>query len=221
MLLRSWLALFALAFLAFGSARADDFASDWGRTDQGAVRLVVSPGKDGALRLGLDFQLQPGWKIYWRSPGDAGLPPTVAWAGSENAQVGDFAWPVPDRFELSGLETFGYEGDIVLPATITVPRPGEAVHLKAAVDFLPCRELCVPNDVTLDLAVPAGLEGPGPYGDLIDRFQARVPGDGSAGGLTLETASVGGTGKSARLDLVLRATPAIGRPDAIVEGASP
>jgi suppressor for copper-sensitivity B len=182
---------------------------------------VVSPGKDGALRLGLDFQLQPGWKIYWRSPGDAGLPPTVDWAGSENAELGDFAWPVPDRFELSGLETFGYEGDIVLPAALTVPRPGEAVHLKAAVDFLTCRELCVPNDVTLDLAVPAGLEGPGPYGDLIDRFQARVPGDGSASGLTLETASVGGTGKSARLDLVLRATPAIGRPDAIVEGASP
>ena len=221
MLYRFLPALFALALLAVGSARAEDYASDWAATDQGAARLVVSPGQDGALRLGLDFKLQPGWKIYWRSPGDAGLPPTVDWAGSENATVGDFAWPVPERFELSGLETFGYEGDVLLPAGVTVPTAGDPVHLKAAVDFLTCRELCVPNNVTLDLIVPAGLEGPGPYGDLIGRFQARVPGDGSASGLTLEAASIGGTGKSARLDITLRATPALGRPDAIVEDAGP
>ena len=214
-------ALLVLSLLAAGPARAEDYASDWARTDQGAARLVVSPGPDGALRLGLDFKLQPGWKIYWRSPGDAGLPPTVDWAGSENATVGDFAWPVPERFELSGLETFGYEGDVLLPAGVTVPTAGAPVHLKAAVDFLTCRELCVPNNVTLDLVVPAGLEGPGPYGDLIGRFQARVPGDGSAGGLTLEAARIGGSGKSARLDITLRATPALGRPDAIVEDAGP
>ena len=221
MLFRFWPALFALSLLALGSARAEDYASDWAATDQGAARLVVAPGRDGALRLGLDFKLQPGWKIYWRSPGDAGLPPAVDWAGSENATVDDFAWPVPERFELAGLETFGYEGDVLLPASVAVPKSGEPVHLKAAVDFLTCRELCVPNNVTLDLTLPAGLEGPGPYGDLIDRFQARVPGDGSAGGLTLEAASVGGAGKSARLDIKLRAAPALGQPDAIVEAASP
>jgi suppressor for copper-sensitivity B len=149
------------------------------------------------------------------------LPPSVDWAGTENATVGDFAWPVPDRFELAGLETFGYEDEMVLPAAVTVAQPGGPVHLKAAVDFLTCRELCVPNDVTLDLALPAGLEGPGPYGDLIDRYQARVPGDGSASGLIVEAAALGGTGKAARLDLTVRATPALGRPDVIVEGASP
>ena len=219
--LRFCFALFVLSCLALGSARADDYASDWASTDQGAARLVVSPGQDGNFRLGLDFKLQPGWKIYWRSPGDAGLPPTVDWAGTENAVIGNFAWPVPERFELSGLETFGYEGDVLLPATVTVPQAAGAVHLKAAVDFLTCRELCVPNDVTLDLALPAGLEGPGPYGDLIGRFQARVPDDGSRVGLMLQTAAVGGTGKSARLDLRLQATPAIAEPDAIVEDASP
>ena len=218
----AWLAaLLVLCLLVPGSARADDYASDWARTDQGAARLVAAPSKDGTLRLGLLFQLEPHWKIYWRSPGDAGLPPTVDWTGSDNVQVGDFAWPVPERFELSGLETFGYEGEILLPVAVTVSHPGEPVHLKAAVDFLTCRELCVPNDVTLDLVLPAGLEGPGPYGDLIDRFQARVPGDGSTGGLTLEAASVGGAGKAARLDLTLRTAPAIGQPDAIVEDASP
>ena len=215
------LAFLALSLLALGSARADDYASDWGTTDQGAARLVVSPGPNGALRLGLEFKLQPGWKIYWRSPGDAGLPPTVDWTGSENATVGDFAWPVPERFEQAGLETFGYHDDVLLPAAVTRADAAQPSHLKAAVEFLTCRELCVPNDVTLDLAMPAGLEGPGPYGDLIDRFQARVPGDGSAGGLILERASVGGTGKSARLDLALRATPALGEADAIVETTAP
>ncbi|HEV2676583.1 MAG TPA: protein-disulfide reductase DsbD domain-containing protein [Aliidongia sp.] len=222
---RSWLlrlaALLALCPLAHGQARAEDYASDWARTEQGAVRLVVAPTRDGALRLGLAFRLEPHWKIYWRSPGDAGLPPTADWTGTENAEVGEFAWPVPERFELSGLETFGYEGEVVLPVAVAVPHPGEPVHLSAAVDFLTCRELCVPNNVTLDLTVPAGLEGPGPYGELIDQFQARVPGDGSTGGLTLEAASAGGTGKAARLDLTLRTTPPMGQPDAIVEGASP
>ncbi|GGF16478.1 protein-disulfide reductase [Aliidongia dinghuensis] len=213
--------LSVLGLPLIGTARADDYASDWAHTDQGAARLVVAPGQDGALRLGLAFKLEPHWKIYWRSPGDAGLPPSVDWAGSENVQIGDFAWPVPERFELAGLETFGYEGEVVLPIAVTVPHPGEPVHFKAAVDFLTCRELCIPNDVALDVTVPAGLEGPGPYGDLIDRYQARVPGDGSAAGLTLETAAVGGAGKAARLDLTLRATPGLVQPDAIVEGASP
>jgi len=229
MLSRFWPALFALSFVALGQARADDhasaladgYASDWGSTDQGAVRLVVSPATDGMLRLGLDFKLQPGWKIYWRSPGDAGLPPTVDWTGSDNAAVGDFAWPVPERFEQSGLETFGYHDDMLLPAAVTVPNPAQPAHLKAAVDFLTCRELCVPNNVTLDLSLPAGLEGPGPYSDLISRFQARVPGNGSAAGLTVEAAQIGGTGKAARLDIKLSATPAIGQPDAIVEDGGP
>src|SRR5689334_25227805 len=69
------------------NAMADSGASDWFVTDQGRVRLVAAApdAVDGArLRLGLEFRLAPHWKIYWRSPGDAGYPPRLDWAGSTN-----------------------------------------------------------------------------------------------------------------------------------------
>ena len=86
-------------------------AGDWAETDQGRVRLIsasqgVAP--DGRLGLGLQFQLEPGWKIYWRSPGDAGYPPQIDWSESRNLADPSLSWPVPKRFSLFGLETFGY-----------------------------------------------------------------------------------------------------------------
>src|SRR5262249_59326870 len=90
-------------------------AWEWARTDQTAVRLVAAASAVGAadaLSVGLQFTLKPGWKTYWRSPGDAGLPVTVDWAGSTNVASAVMAWPVPHRFFLNGLGTFRYEGEV-------------------------------------------------------------------------------------------------------------
>ena len=79
----------ALILLLAGTSAAiaatDPGASDWYETDQGKVRLIAASsavGEGAAAQFGLEFRLEPGWKIYWRSPGDAGLPPTIDWAGS-------------------------------------------------------------------------------------------------------------------------------------------
>ena len=82
-----WVAALALASLMPGVARAENGASDWFVTDQGQVRLVAAAPDAGAAahrELGLEFRLAPHWKIYWRSPGDAGYPPRLDWAGSTN-----------------------------------------------------------------------------------------------------------------------------------------
>ena len=63
------------------SAAADPLASDWAQGKQASVRLLADPDPAGGLRLGLQFRLQPGWKTYWRAPGDAGLPATIDWSG--------------------------------------------------------------------------------------------------------------------------------------------
>src|SRR6516162_2001871 len=92
--------------------------SAWAETAQTKVRLVSAVTGSGALQsvpLGLQFILAPGWKTYWRSPGDAGLPVRVDWAGSANLAGADLAWPVPHRFTLFGLDTFGYQDEVVLP----------------------------------------------------------------------------------------------------------
>src|SRR5271168_982703 len=145
-MIRCLLILLSLG-LATAAQAAEPLASDWGTTRQGQVRLIAAPGAGGTLRLGLDFQLAPHWKIYWRAPGDAGLPPSVDWAGSANVTIGDTSWPAPGRFSYSGLETFGYEGETVLPIAATVPDPSAPAEIAASVDFLTCAQICVPNHV--------------------------------------------------------------------------
>ena len=63
---------------------AADAASPWYVTEQGRVRLVAAtadPGDAANVSVGLQFELAPHWKIYWRSPGDAGYPPSLDWTG--------------------------------------------------------------------------------------------------------------------------------------------
>jgi suppressor for copper-sensitivity B len=109
-----WLcALLALAALvALGGSRAAraDAASPWYVTDHGKARLIAAtadPGNAAGVTLGLQFELAPHWKIYWRSPGDAGYPPQLDWTGSTNLRDAAIAWPAPERFSVQGLETVG------------------------------------------------------------------------------------------------------------------
>ena len=73
-----------IGFLAWYPQNADSASSNWAETDQTKVRMIAGTqgvGDSREFRLGLHFQMQPGWKVYWRSPGDAGFPPVVNWAG--------------------------------------------------------------------------------------------------------------------------------------------
>lgn len=72
----------------------------------------------GALRV----KLQPGWKTYWRAPGDAGIPPSFSWRGARNVGALSITWPAPEVFLTSGYRTIGYHDQLVLPVEIT-PRP--------------------------------------------------------------------------------------------------
>ncbi|MGH7088993.1 MAG: protein-disulfide reductase DsbD domain-containing protein, partial [Stellaceae bacterium] len=90
-------------------------ASPWAVNDQGRLRLVAArayTGADKAITLGLEFELQPGWKIYWRSPGEAGYPPRIDWKGSQGFAAQQIDWPAPTRFSILGLQTMGYEGHV-------------------------------------------------------------------------------------------------------------
>ena len=98
--------LFLIIFLYFPIANANGASSEWQREEQVAVRLVsafISTGSATTVPLGVQFKLKPGWKIYWRSPGDAGLPPKVTWDRSENVKDLVVDWPAPKRFSVLGL----------------------------------------------------------------------------------------------------------------------
>ncbi|MCK4869440.1 MAG: hypothetical protein KAT39_15410, partial [Alphaproteobacteria bacterium] len=145
----------AFAMLAAMPAQAEPHASDWaGDSKETQVRLVSAVSGTGdleELRLGLQFRMDPGWKIYWRSAGTTGYPPTVDWSQSDGIGEVEFLWPAPTRFKIFGIEAVGYKEEVVFPLNVALTRPGEAVSLHAQVDYLTCKEICIPGNVLLAL----------------------------------------------------------------------
>ena len=214
----------ALALLAFvpAVAAAPAGTSDWSQNEFGMVRLVSATdavGSGEVVRLGLEFRLAPHWKVYWRSPGAAGYPPHVDFAGSTNLDDAVLRWPAPTRFSVLGLETLGYEDQVVYPIQARLSRAGEALALKARVDYLTCNEICVPMTVDLALNLPAGPAEPSKFVHLIERFDAQVPGDGEASGITLGPAHLArGAAAASVIEISAFSTTPFIAPDLFVEG---
>ena len=167
----------ALAALAV-AAEARAGASPWARTPEAAVRLVSASeavGNLDRLRLGLEFELAPGWKTYWRSPGEGGLPPALDWTGSGNLGETSLYWPAPERFTILGIDSVGYEDRLLLPMDVEVPEPGEPVSVALRVDYLTCSDICVPQGADLALVLPAGPAEPSAEAFAIDRWRGRAP----------------------------------------------
>ena len=216
-------AIFALAvpWLCPSPAKAQLASSPWSVTDQASVRLLSATEAVGATEdvlLGLHFRLKKGWKISWRSPGDAGFSPTLDWSGSENLSAANISWPVPERFSILGFETFGYKDETVLPLTATLAQAGQPLGLRAAVDYLACNEICIPYKATLALRLPAGESRPSAFVHLINRFAVRVPGDGAAHGLTIEKVEASGGKTHPMLRVTATASFPFSAPDLYVEG---
>jgi suppressor for copper-sensitivity B len=193
--------------------------SEWSKNDQGAVRLlsaVERVGDSGRVQLGLVFKLNPGWKIYWRSPGDAGYPPAIDWKGSDNLAEAVVSWPVPHRFSFGGFETLGYSGEVVLPIIARLNDPAKALSLRAGVDYLVCDVVCVPQHANLTLDLPVGPAEASSNAHFIGRFLARVPGDGASRGLSLIKAEATDGGA---LRVVVEADPPLQKPDLFIERA--
>lgn len=198
-------------------------ASSWVGNRHAAIRLITAEqatGSSGMLDAGLEIRLAPGWHAYWRDPGAAGLPASVAWQGSRNLAAARLEWPAPRRFSLDGLETYGYAGRVVLPIAVTLARPGRPLELNATVAYSACRNICIPYHAVLALSLPAGIAVPGPEAALITAARAAVPGTLSGLGLTLQSARVwpNGKGGSALAIEVAGSGPMPVRPDLFVEG---
>ncbi len=197
-------------------------ASAWQAGPKAKVRLIAATTAVGDLKtlpLGLEVELEPGWKTYWRSPGDAGIPPNVDWTGSDNIAASTFRWPAPERFMYYDIETFGYHGRVVFPIDVAVGEPGRPVILRARADLLVCADVCIPHtmNLALDLGVGPAMSSGEAY--LIDRFRALVPGDGARAGLSLETVSAGPAAAAPVLRIAARSVVPFEKPDLIVEGA--
>ena len=216
------LGFIALPLMALPSLSA---SSDWFEHEHGAVRLIsanAGVGNEQTIDLGLQFRMNPGWKVYWRSPGDAGFPPQISWVGSTNFAGATISWPAPKRFSVLGLETLGYKDEVVFPINAELFERGKTVDLTARVRFLTCDDICVPYETTFKLTLPAGRDLNTPASGTIAVWQAKVPTDvtkpAPSASLAIERAEIAGSGADQALIVRITAKDALKNPDLFVEG---
>jgi DsbC/DsbD-like thiol-disulfide interchange protein len=118
---------------------------------------VLAGWRDGDTHVAaLRIRLAPGWKTYWRAPGDAGIPPVFTWTGSQNLASVGMTWPVPQVFHLNGLRSIGYSGEVILPLRLTAGQHGTPIHLAGTIEIGVCQDVCMPFSLSLVADLPAG-----------------------------------------------------------------
>lgn len=209
------------AFAARGAARA--VAGPWAETAEARVRLIADAGG-----LGIEFELQPGWHIYWKNSGDAGYAPRIDFSAAPTVRDARLLFPAPRRFELAaGMVSFGYEGTVIYPIAAAIgPGGGPAL---ARVDYLVCRNECIPHHADLAVTLPANFAAGDPDAARLAAARAALPlsaaapeaprvslrvTPGADGALELEVSAAGGSWRAASPDLFFETHPlfALGRP---------
>jgi DsbC/DsbD-like thiol-disulfide interchange protein len=133
------------------AARADD-ASPWQRDGHSAVRLLAGSRSGAVLLGGIAFQIQQGWKTYWRIPGDSGVPPRFDFSKSDNVEAVTIMWPAPLKFDDgAGGHSIGYHDQIVLPLRIIPKTADKPVTLRAEINYAVCEKLCIPVEASTEL----------------------------------------------------------------------
>ncbi|MDP2409569.1 MAG: protein-disulfide reductase DsbD family protein [Pseudolabrys sp.] len=149
-------------------------ASPWVQDTQSAFRLIAGTGKPGdtRLRAGLEIRLQPGWKTYWRYPGDSGVPPRLDFTGSDNFGSARVLYPAPHQFDDGSGTSIGYKGSVILPLQISPRQPGKPVTLRVKLDYAVCEKLCIPAEGRAELTIGGGAS---PFDAALAAAEASVP----------------------------------------------
>lgn len=119
---------------------------------ENVVKAELRPGwrtTQGTQMAALHLTLAPGWKTYWRAPGDAGIPPEFDWRGSQNIAGVSYFWPRPQVFDLNGMRTIAYKDELVLPIEFQLASPAAVTHVVGKIDIGVCDEICVPVSLTV------------------------------------------------------------------------
>lgn len=109
----------------------------------------------GRALAGLEIRLQPGWKTYWRSPGNSGVPARLDWSKSQNIAKLEIKWPAPKRFKDVDGQSIGYKGDVILPLVITPKEASKDILLDASLFYGVCRDICVPVEARMQQHIKA------------------------------------------------------------------
>jgi DsbC/DsbD-like thiol-disulfide interchange protein len=149
-------------------------ASEWHDTHGASIRILTEaqPDGEGKLRGALEIRLEPGWKTYWRDPGDSGIPPTVTVTGNGNVSDPEIGFPPPARFDDGYSRFAGYDESVALALSFPVDDPDGRLDFTAELFLGVCETICIPVQATLRI-VPT--QATGEYGMVIGKAFGRLP----------------------------------------------
>ncbi len=152
-------ALILLSLLAAPNVAANDSVAfaDHVRVELIAEYDEVASDVGDAL-FGIKLTVDEGWHIYWRNPGDTGLPTEIAWSLPDQFAISPRVWPIPERFTVGELVNYGYKDSVVFPQTVSWPRssPSAVYTIAADVSWLVCKELCIPGSASVARTISIG-----------------------------------------------------------------
>ncbi|MDP3694186.1 protein-disulfide reductase DsbD domain-containing protein, partial [Bradyrhizobium sp.] len=181
--------------------------------------LVTGASEVGSRQfwIGVRLDLGPGWKTYWKSPGDAGLPTEFDWSGSSNIVDAEVGWPAPSRLSILGFETIGYAREVLFPVRIKVRDPGVETRIDLKLAIYACSTICIREERALAATIRPGASGDS--ATIIDAWRSRVPLATSSvlSVLSVERSLTG----PASLRIEMASTGPLLEPDAFVESDPP
>jgi len=173
---------------------------------------------DGTRISAIQLTLAPGWKTYWRAPGDAGIPPEFNWRGSRNLGGVTVNWPTPQVFEQNGMRSVGYSHQVMLPLAIAPQQAGKPVQINLSMDIGVCSDICVPETLRITGVLDAQGRAPVP---AIAAALAEQPYTAAESGAKGVTCALSPTKDGLKITAKL-ALPSTGSPEhVVIEAGSP
>ncbi|MEL6235617.1 MAG: protein-disulfide reductase DsbD domain-containing protein [Pseudomonadota bacterium] len=178
------LAMSLIASFAVPHAGAAQYLTPVDQMEPASLRLTDGWRAEADSRIvALVFELQPGWKTYWRAPGEMGIPPHFDWSGSENLQAADPIWPVPEVHDALGARYPAFSDRLVLPVRLRVADPSAPIRIRMTAAFGVCDDVCIPANAFVEMDLDAAAT-PGHEAALIEAALASQPVDAGTGGLS-------------------------------------
>lgn len=134
---------------------------------------VVSIKPGGSISVGILLEVEEGWHTYWLNPGDSGLPIAITWKLPSGFIAGDIQWPYPAKFGTDSIVNYGYEQEVLLITDLQASpsiKLGDTISIEADVEWLVCKDECLPGSAELTLRVPVKDKEPAPDPVWAKRF---------------------------------------------------
>jgi len=167
---------FFITFFVFTNAKS--LETDWSAGAESQVRLIspiTNNNNQKEIYLGLEYQLQEGWKTYWQSPGDGGFPQEIDWFNSFNIKTLEIEWPTPMQFEILGMQSIGYSDHVIFPLKIVLENESLLTTIILDINYLVCKDICIPGKAHLELNIPSGESNLTQHSFILEKVISNIP----------------------------------------------